>query len=131
MKNIIFLLTINIMLFSSCEKMGKYAIIISNKSNHSISVYGQYILPDTSIIQIKPRIEIVGCSGEAGDIFDSDINDEKFERLKSEKLTIFIFNTDTLNKYDWETIRKGYKILKRYELNHDDLAKTNYVVTYP
>ena len=119
-----------LVLLSGCEKMGKHRIIVSNKSTHSISVYGEYILPDTALNLTKPYLEQVKADG-AGDIFDSDVNDEAFSRLRSERLTIFVIHTDTLNKYSWETIVNDYKILKRHELNYDELARTKFVLYYP
>ena len=131
MKTLIYLIAI-ITVFTGCEKIGKYCITISNNSEYPISVYGTYIQPDTSISSTPPqRFITINSNSDSQCLFDSDVNDERFERLKSEKLTIFVFNTDTLEKYDWETIQKEYKILKRYELNHEDLMKINNVVTYP
>jgi spermidine/putrescine-binding protein len=129
MKTITIIIGILIIL-SGCEKMGKHTIIVSNKSTHSISVYGEYILPDTLLKLTKPFLKEVKVNG-ARDIYDSDVNDEAFSRLRSERLTIFVIHTDTLNKYSWETIVNEYKILKRYELNYDELARTKFVLYYP
>ena len=36
-------------------------------------------------------------------------------------LSIFIFDADTINMYSWEEIRKGYKILQRYDISPEDI----------
>ena len=47
---------------------------------------------------------------------DSDNWEEEIEFLPKDTLSIFIFSTDTLNKYSWEEVRRDYKILRRYDL---------------
>ncbi|SQA93841.1 hypothetical protein [Capnocytophaga ochracea] len=54
-----------------------------------------------------------------------------FKELPKDTLSIFIFNTDTLNKYSWEEVRRDYKILKRYDLSIQDLELLDYKVYYP
>lgn len=54
-----------------------------------------------------------------------------FKQLPRDTLSIFIFHTDTLNKYPWEKIRDEYKILKRYDLSFEDIKRLGYKVPYP
>ena len=49
----------------------------------------------------------------------------------SDTVSIFIFHTDTLMAYPWETIRDEYKILVRYDLNWEDIRNVNYHILYP
>ena len=46
-------------------------------------------------------------------------------------LMIFIFDEATLKTVPWDTIRKNYMILKRYDLSLEDLVKMDWRVTYP
>ena len=46
-------------------------------------------------------------------------------------LMFYVFSVDTLEKYSWEEIREGYKILKRYDLSYDDMDSLNWTITYP
>jgi hypothetical protein len=115
---------------TGCEKLAVYRIIFANDANYPVSIYGDYIFPDTSISSSKP--EFINLDAHSvRDVFDDDIKDEKFKRLKTEKLTIFVFHSDTLKKYDWTAIRSGYKILRRYEVNDSILRKSEYVLVYP
>jgi hypothetical protein len=103
--------------------------VVRNKSLQSISVFANYILPDTTLPQQKPEVKTIH-SGEFGEIYDSDVNDEKFERMDNERLTIFILSTDTIEKYSWDTIKEDYKILKRYEILSADLVGDG-SISYP
>ncbi len=51
--------------------------------------------------------------------------------LPNDTLSIFIFHSDTVSSYPWQTIRTEYKILKRYDLSIADLERLNYKVSYP
>lgn len=51
--------------------------------------------------------------------------------LPHDTLSVFIFHSDTLNKYSWDEVRDGYKILKRYDLSLDDFRRMDYTLTYP
>ena len=62
---------------------------------------------------------------------DSDNWEEEIESLPKDTLSIFIFSTDTLNKYSWEEVRRDYKILRRYDLSIQDLELLDYKVYYP
>lgn len=47
-------------------------------------------------------------------------------------MRFFILSLDTVEKYDWETIRKEYKILKRYDVvGEKGLDQMGGVITYP
>jgi hypothetical protein len=50
--------------------------------------------------------------------------EEVFKYVKSDTLSFFIFSSDTLNKYPWDSIRSNYMILQRYDLSLTDLAKS-------
>ena len=56
--------------------------------------------------------------------------EQYFENLPCDTLSIFIFHTDTLNKYSWEEVRDGYKILRRYDLGIEDIKQMGRIV-YP
>ena len=46
-------------------------------------------------------------------------------------MSVFIFHTDTLNKYSWQEVRDGYKILRRYDLSLEDIKKMKWTIPYP
>lgn len=69
-------------------------------------------------------------SGNYGDCFESYFH-EKGVGFIGDTIRIFVFSYDTLMKYDWEVIRSGYKILKRYDLTLKNLKDLNWSITYP
>lgn len=54
-----------------------------------------------------------------------------FETFPTDTMSIFFFDPDTLEKYDWATIREEYKVLVRYDLSHNDLKKLNWCIVFP
>lgn len=43
---------------------------------------------------------------------------------------IFIYDAHTLGATPWDTVRKKYMILKRFDLTYDSLVKLNWTVIY-
>lgn len=121
-----------ILLIGSCEKFAdhSYTIDIKNNSGQIINVYAVYILPDTNLSLEKPKFLEIQI-GEVEELYDKDVNDQKLNRFKTEKLTIFILSNDTLGSYSWEEIRMDNKILKRYEINEQDLVDMGGSLIYP
>lgn len=118
-----------------CNKERKYSIHIDNNSNHQILYYfdglqGNHNYPDTVLPISKPSMVNV----EAGKRFyqDGSISWEQFyEQLPSDTLSLYFFHPDTLNTYNWSTIRSQYKVLKRYDLSIQDLQLRNFTISYP
>ncbi len=136
---------------SNCElKMDiRYPLIIRNNTNHLIDIY---IVRDDLNGSIKPypdtllpeRKKYINKHNKEVPILISNIESNRwfnessvinwediFNSLPKDTLSIFIFHTDTLNKYSWEEVRNGYKILKRYDLSLQDIERLNYNVPYP
>jgi hypothetical protein len=128
-----------ITLCSQCENMTmdkSYEINLVNNSGHNIGYYfatgGKYgtCYPD-SLPKTNEYI-VYDISKVLRPGYESHLSWESyFQELPKDTLSVFIFHTDTLNKYSWEEIRRGYKILKRYNLSYNDLKQTNWTVTYP
>ena len=57
--------------------------------------------------------------------------EEIFKYLPKDTLSVYFFHPDTLAKYPWETIRKEYNILKRYDLSIEDMQLLDYEIAYP
>jgi hypothetical protein len=114
---------------SSCEKLVDhvYSIKIQNNTAEVIQFYASYTYPDTTIVNEKPRLKIAYPSSYS--YWDSK---EKWEDiLPSDTISMYILSKDTVDKYSWDLIRSGNKILKRYDLSIKDLEKQNWTITYP
>jgi hypothetical protein len=103
-----------------------YRIEIHNYTNDTIQFYGSYNYPDTSIDATKPRL-IMATPNYFGYL------DSKYEWkdvLPKDTILIYILNKDTVDGYSWETIKKEYKILKKYTLSLEDLENNDFKVSY-
>lgn len=125
---------------SKCElsmEPRKYAISMVNKSNSNIGYYyarkGEYgdNYPD-SLPRSNDKVVDELNNYPNSVIFMGRNPKEFFDRfLPRDTLFLFVFSTDTLNKYSWQEIRDGYKILKRYDLSLQDLKEMNFKIIYP
>ena len=107
-----------------------YSFWIENKSDDLIYFLVSYSYPDTIIPDSYDKIKGVSVGSKTP--YDSDDPwEEVFDELPSDTLSIFIFNRDTLKTYNWQEIREGYKILKRFDISYDDLKQNKWIVTYP
>ncbi len=131
MKKLFVLILLGFLLYVGCEKFARhsYSIRIVNNSQQTISVYASYIYPDTSLAVTKPNFKDA-LPQKFLHIYDSEVNDPKFERLLTEKITIFILSKDTLAKYSWNEIITSYNILKRVEINNSDLKNMGWEIVY-
>jgi len=46
-------------------------------------------------------------------------------------MSIYLFDAETVDNIPWETIREEYKVLKRYDLNLEDIQFLDYEISYP
>lgn len=128
-----------IVVCSTCELVMDYSyeIHLVNNAEHSIGYYfadgGKYgtfypdSLPETNeyVMYDISRVLSPGYAHHYS-------NWEKYFRtLPNDTLSLFIFHTDTLNKYKWEEIRKNYRVLKRYDLSIEDIQLLDYEIPYP
>lgn len=103
---------------------------IDNNANHAISFYVAESYPDTLIVLAKPVLKAVPSNSSYKES-DWGTWDERFSQIEGGMISVFIFHSDTLNKYSWEEIRDGYMILKRYDLSLEDLKQSNFTLIYP
>jgi hypothetical protein len=104
---------------------------ITNNSGQTIS----FLVPDVSARHKYPDIALEDTRGititippgQTGSWHVEETIKSYYDKLKTDTLSYFIFSADTLAKYDWETIRHDYKVLRRYDLAHNYFVKhSNY-----
>ena len=76
-------------------------------------------------------MHVIG-SGKSAEIFGSS-NPFKgvFDTFQADTLSVYVFHTDTLNKYNWATISSQYKVLVRYDLSYTDVENAGFEIKYP
>ena len=134
-KVLLAILIIGVLVQSSCDKSPPgaervWSFWVENNSDQGIAFNVSYIYPDTSIVFEYESFR--GCPINKRVPYDIDKPwEELFPELPSDTLSVFIFSSDTLQKYDWEKVKDDYNILKRYDLSHQDLENLGWVVKYP
>lgn len=129
---IIIFLTTN---FNRCMET-HYPIYITNNSDHSIG----YLLclggntccyPDTILPRTNFSVFNNIMSGRKQSISLEFEWEKVILELPKDTLSVFIFHTDILNKYDWEEVRDNYMILRRYDLSLEDLKLLKRSIPFP
>ncbi|GHT80090.1 hypothetical protein AGMMS50262_24170 [Bacteroidia bacterium] len=131
MKSFVAILSVlSMMLFSKCElpsyneidyvnnaDYDVYFIALGNRGKHVNTTYS-----DTTIFFDKKTLgsTIKTHSYIKVNIGTSPI-ENYFNNIPSDTLSIFYFHPDTLAKYDWEEVRQGYMVLRRYDLSIEDI----------
>jgi hypothetical protein len=136
MKKVIILL---VLFASGCPTTDIVSTIqIRNNSNQSISTFIAlpsevgFAYPDTTL----PVNEISMQSADFGgqNFYDLPRSlEEELNTMPTDTLSIYYFSTDTLDKYSWEEIRDGNRILRRDDLVVPASAIQNnfWLIEYP
>ena len=117
-----------------------HPLYIINNSNNTLKIYmnddkyHRSVYPDTLITNFENRIffeDYPPLSGKR-EITSSVSWKESFKiHTIQDTMSVFVFHSDTLAKYSWEEVRKGYKVLARYDLSLEDLERLNFELSYP
>ncbi len=125
-------------LSNSCEKVMEkwYTIKIQNNTDKVIFVsagcdkYGLFSYPDTILTTTKPSLLSVSPN-DYNNLRSSIIWEEIVKEQPEGKLSIYFFNSDTINSYDWAQIKDGNRVMKRIDLSVEELENMNWTITYP
>jgi len=104
-----------------------------NNSTRDVYIYlgiadrdlGGTLYPDTAVSRVR-----------VGTLFKKGASRHyTYSRAKEDPwvntLSLYIFDADTFNMYDWEEIKDGYKILQRYDISSENLKALKYKISYP
>jgi hypothetical protein len=131
---IILILSLIILSASSCEST-YYDHRLKLYNNSEKTLYATYYqsFPDTALGQhsfsYSPNRRI--NPGETFTLSRGGTWETAFKEQINEKLMIFVFDANVVENTPWDTIRKNYIILKRYDLSLEDLERLDWMVTYP
>jgi hypothetical protein len=118
-------------LLIQCDQWDRKMKIVNNSSS-AIYYNDSYMYPDTTLrIDDNPisLSRLLVASGETVSNPRRGRWEEVFDICDT--LMIFIFDETTLKTVPWDTVRKNYMILKRYDLSLEDLVRMDWRVTYP
>lgn len=135
-RHILFYGTIIICLFtaSKCAMDHDYPLYLRNNSDQRVQFWtnrtGENEYPDTLLYHKPTGVTIP--SNEKVDVAGGSISWEKiYQQVKTDTISFFIYNADTLDRYEWNIIKENYMILQRYDLSIYDLQKLDYTLYYP
>lgn len=122
----------------ACEKppgaRSMQGLWIKNNGPVSICTVTSFQYPDTSIPDITGRQwDLRTIPPDEQIPYDFPIKKwrELFEQLPGDTLSLFVFHADTIQKYNWQEIRAGYKILKRIDISQKELERMKSTIQYP
>lgn len=131
MKYISFLLLLLIPLLGMDCADGRFSI--DNKSNRHICYTTGINYPDTSLSQLATGGYILNdCTSPKTKGARAIIStwEARFSESYSDTLIFFLFDKDTLAKYDFDHIVSHDKVLARHYLTLDDLKNNNWTIIY-
>jgi hypothetical protein len=117
-------------------------IVFKNGSSKDIYISWATFYPDTTInnignLLLTPDVNKAVKHSEnqyAIRIRDLDCFESRFfdgVQMRSDTLTIFTFDAETVENTPWDTVTSKYLVLQRYDLSLRDLQKLNWSVPFP
>jgi hypothetical protein len=122
-------------LFNSCDRIlggEDDRLRFINNSYRRIYAIEQINYPDTSINNYNPtndksNYEVLPNSSK-------NIKSYSWPQLvisSNDTIMFFVYDANVLETTSWDTVRKNYLILKRYEFSMQDLIDLDWTITYP
>jgi hypothetical protein len=108
-----------------------------NNSNLTICSAYSFAFSDTSLWNSSPKNSIeanhlIANKGETITLSRGGSWEVAFkDQIPSGKMMAYVFDNNVFNSVPWDTIKKNYMVLKRYDLTLQDLQSKNWTITYP
>ncbi len=114
----------------------QYPLRLDNNSGYTIdcffSIDDEFAPFTPNVIPVPYGYLFRGIKPQEYCKYRSKLEWEKmFLYIKTDTISIYIFHTDTLNKYSWKEICEDYLVLKRYDFSLEDLKRLKYNIPYP
>lgn len=134
MKTLHLILFIFLAFLGGCEKLKieRHSYTVYNNSSQKIRVGVEVsIYPDTLLPKEIPILSGAIQPGKAQTFYEPNTWESIFRKAPSDTLSLFIFSADTLEKYSWQEVREGYKILRRVDFDLEYLRNNSHTFYYP
>lgn len=138
MKRLILTVLLFAIIGMACEKppgaRSRQGLWVKNNGMTRICTVTSFQYPDTAIPDITQRQwDLLTIPPAESAVYDFPVKrwKELFEQLPVDTLSLFVFQADTIQKYNWQEIRAGYKILKRFDISQKDLENMRSTIQYP
>lgn len=133
-KRNILILSLIILFVNSCEnKYYDFRLKVYNNSEKTLYAMYYQSFPDTTLglhSFFKSTYHRIS-PGETYTLRRGGTWETAFQEYINGKIMVFVFDANIVENTPWDTIRKNYLILKRYDLSYDDIVSLNWIITYP
>jgi hypothetical protein len=120
---------------SMCEKDNDRHNLIEfiNYSNNVLYVCADWWYPDTALNFSNPALSgdyyRVAANSSDDPLRLMDTYEGRFQQF--DKIMVFVFDAQVLEKTSWDSVKANYLVLKRYDLSLQALEDVNWTITYP
>ena len=145
-KSLLLVLLFGIILNSCYSWGGVQGLNIVNNSDMKVSFYPYTFLPISvlygefypdTILMLDTLMDrsLIHISPHSSATWETPYNYRDIKKgiipYANDTMMFFLFSTDTLRKYSWTEIKRGYMILKRYDITGRELDDQDWTITYP
>ena len=129
-------LTLTLLSGSCDDEKDRYKLRVNNLTDKSIYVEWTTSYPDTSLITVtnptyNPSITKVEANTLQRSIYRNASKGLFYLEGKIEKLSVFIFDAETLETTPWDTVQSKSLVLQRYDLTLEELERLKWIIPYP
>ena len=129
-------LTLTLLSGSCDDEKDRYKLRINNLSDKPVYVAWTTCYPDTSLYTVvdpTPNVHIkrVEAITLHRSIYRNASKGLFYLEGKIEKLSVFIFDAETLETTPWDTVQSKSLVLQRYDLTLEELERLKWIIPYP
>ena len=130
---VLFFVATSFFIFNGCEcsSCTRYPMGFENNADYRISFYSivippmdfenSIVYPDTSLPLINPQQigKMLEIKPNGFTIYSETHApvDVRYSDFNTDTISFFVFSTDTIEKYGWDSVRVSYNILQRYDIS--------------
>ena len=129
-------LTLTLLSGSCDDEKDRYKLRINNLSDKPVYVAWTTSYPDTSLYTVvdpTPNVQIkrVEANTLQRSIYRNASKGLFYLEGKIEKLSVFIFDAETLETTPWDIVQSKSLVLQRYDLTLEELERLKWIIPYP
>jgi hypothetical protein len=114
MKKILFIIIL-VIFNISCENFAKHVVRIKLTNNSNVDLYMEFQSNNDTLIRVE---NFTNTPVSKGKTVQRDLSYSSLKNKNENRIQVFIFNKDTLDKYGWGYVKDNYKVIKRYDLTY-------------
>lgn len=134
--------TSTFLFFHACYMDREYALYLRNDGDYSIMALE---LPDSWSLEIDNYSDTILPEEVNYNSWSLALKDRTkanvwpwsvdllyfMEHRHIDTICVFVFKTEVIEQYSWDSIRSNYLVLQRYDLSYEDVAYFDYEICFP